>query len=159
MRKLLTAFALVLLTASCDIVKKSQKSKEDENMQEQIETKSSRKGDSVSYVVPLLKYRVKWKDTIIYTTSRQGTVIKTYYGKDGQIYKVDCNAAAIDELRKEIRSLSRQVKTKDKEKTEQINPKFLLYGAIALVIIFIVGFVLLYWLIDKKTAVLNIKKP
>lgn len=166
MKKCILTLFILFSFFSCDIHKESQKSKTESSsksdLQERIETWLKRKGDSVSYTVPQLKYRITWKDTIIYTVSKQGTVIKTYYGKDGQIYKIDCNAAAIDELRKEIRSLKQATDqaTKDKksEKTEQINPLFLLYGAIALVLIFAIGFYLLYRLIDKKTQYLNVVK-
>ena len=160
--RVLGPLVFLLICFSCDIHKESQKSKTDSSansdLQEQIETTTKRKGDSVTYIVP----RIQYKDTVIYTYSRQGTVIKTHYDKSGKIYQVDCNASAIDELRKEIRSLKQasEQSTKDKksEKTEKVNPLFLLYGAIALVIIVIVGLFLIYKLIDKKTAALNIPK-
>ena len=164
--RVLGPLVFLLICFSCDIHKESQKSKTDSSansdLQEQIETASKRKGDSVTYWVPKLKYRITYKDTVIKTTSKEGTVIKTYYDKSGEIYKVDCNAAAIDELRKEIRSLKQaseqSTKNKKSEKTEKVNPLFLLYGSIAMVIIFIIGFFLLYKLIDKKTAFLNAQK-
>ena len=145
----ITAIVLLLLFISCDIHKESQKTKTESNLQEQIEIKTIRKGDSISFIVPNIIY----KDTIIYTVSRQGTVLKTYYDKSGKIYQVDCNSAAIDELRKEIRTLAQSSKNKSKDKTEKVNTQFLLYGAIALVLIFALGLYLLYHLIDKKLSI------
>lgn len=152
------AIIILLSFSSCDIIKKSQKTKESTVATEEIETKTTRKGDTVTFIVPELKYRTTWRDTTIYTYSRQGTILKTSFDKSGQVTQIDCNSAPIEEMRKEIRSLEQQVKNKSKDKVEKVNTTFIIYGLIILGVVLIVGLWLMYRLIDKKTALLNVLK-
>lgn len=107
MKTLIKIILIVFLTSgicSCEIQKEASKQKNEIDFTEKIETKEIRKGDTVTYIVPVIKY----KDTVITTVSHQGTILKTYYDKDGNISQSDCISAEIDLLRNEIRTLSDQ---------------------------------------------------
>lgn len=132
-KKLLLTILLTSAIWSCDIQKQSAKQKNDIEATERIETKEVRKGDTVTYIVPVIKY----KDTVITTVSRHGTVLKTYYDTNGNISKSDCIGAEIELLRNEIRTLNDQSKIKDKSKEESYfdNPMLWLIIALAFIII------------------------
>lgn len=133
--KCITKTLLTILFAStiwsCDIQKEASKQKNDIDFTERIETKEIRKGDTVTYVVPVIKY----KDTVITTVSRQGTILKTYYDNNGNISKSDCISAEIDLLRNEMRTLIDQSKSKEKTKEESYFDNPLLWMIIALAVI------------------------
>ena len=148
--------AVFYFLISCDVVKDQHKEKANTDSHEQVETKTKRKGDSIS--LDVLKYNVVWKDTVIVRTTTQGTILRTFINKDGKIYKVTANCSEIDEFRKEIKDLKSDLITKDKHKTEGINPNFIYAGFGALIVIFAIAFFAMYKLIDKKTAILNIKQ-
>lgn len=129
--KLLLIVFLMSGICSCDIQKEASKQKNDIDFTERIETKEIRKGDTVTYIVPIIKY----KDTIITTISRQGTILKTYYDNKGNISQSECIGAEIDILRNEIRTLNDQSKTKEKTKEESYFNNPLLWMIIALAVI------------------------
>lgn len=134
MKTLLKILLIVFLTSgicSCDIQKESSKQKNDIDFTERIETKEIRKGDTVTYIVPVIKY----KDTVITTVSRQGTVLKTYYDNQGNISKSDCISAEIELLRNEIRTLNDKTTTKEKTKEEKYFDNPLLWIIIAFAVI------------------------
>ena len=133
MKTLIKILLIALLLQSCEIQKESSKQKNDIDFTERIETKEIRKGDTVTYIVPVIKY----KDTVITTVSRQGTVLKTYYDNQGNISKSDCIGAEIDILRNEIRTLNDKSITKEKSKEEKYfdNPFLWVIIAIAVIII------------------------
>jgi len=141
-------FLIVILavTCSCDIQKEAVKNKNDIETSETIKTETYRKGDTVTYIVP----KVTYKDTIIETVSRQGTILRNYYNKDGQIYKNDCLSAEYRELREEIRNMRDESKSKESSKTEEFDSSFILYIVIAVVIIFLFGLFLLFLIIKSK---------
>ena len=115
---------LLLLLTSCAVTK----DKKDIQSTEKIETREVRKGDTVTYVVPNIIY----KDTVITTTSKQGTILKTYYNSAGQISKTDCTAAEIELLRSEMRTYS------DNSKTKESTPQWYLYVLIGVVVVVLV---------------------
>lgn len=117
MRKIITILLLTTAISSCNILKEKSKEKKDISFEERIETTEKRKGDTVSYIIP----RIKYKDTVITTTSTQGTILKTYYDKSGKIYKSDCISSEIELMRLEIRSLIDQSKTKESTKEEKVD--------------------------------------
>lgn len=149
--KIVVAVFLLLLAilsmVSCDITKSAAKSKTDTDITESIETSRKRAGDSVTFVPAL---RVKYKDTTIYTVNRQGTTLRTVYDKTGQVSQVDCYASVIEELIKENRRILETVKEKQKDKTEDINTDWILYGFITIGVVMIAGMILLY----KRTKTL-----
>ena len=114
---------ILLLFASCSVLK----DKKDIETLEQIETKEFRKGDTVTFVVPNIKY----KDTVIRTVSRQGTILKTHYDERGQISNIDCISSEIELLRSELRTMT----DNSKEKKESYFENPLLWIIIALGIV------------------------
>ena len=131
MKPLIKIILIAFLLQSCDIQKEASKQKNDIEFTERIETKEIRKGDTVTYIVPVIRY----KDTVITTVSRQGTILKTYYDTKGNISKSDCIGAEIDLLRNEIRTLNDQSKIKDKSKEESYFDSPILWVIIAMVFI------------------------
>jgi hypothetical protein len=133
MKTLIKILLISFLLQSCDIQKESFKQKNDFETNERIETKEVRKGDTVTYIVP----NVIYKDTVITTVSRQGTILKTYYDKQGNISKSDCISSEIDLLRLELRNLKDNSISKEKIKEESFFNNPLIWLIIALLIVFI----------------------
>ena len=121
MKKIIITILLASVTWSCAVTK----DKKDIQATEKIETREVRKGDTVTYVVPNIIY----KDTVITTTSKQGTVLKTYYNSSGQISKADCIGAEIELLRSEMRTYT------DNSKTKESTPDWYIYVLIGVVVI------------------------
>lgn len=141
----------ILFLSSCDIVKKSAKTKSDTNFNEQIETKTYRKGDTVTYEVP----NVIFKDTTIYRKNVQGTVLRLQYDNKGNMTNADCFSSFIEEIKKENREFQQSIKDKKKEKEEKANFDWLIYlvSGIVIVIIFLGSFFLyLMYKSINKTA-------
>ena len=134
MKTLIKILIISFLLQSCDIQKQATKEKKDIDYSEQIETKEVRKGDTVTFVVPKITY----KDTIITTVSRQGTILKTYYDNNGNISKSDCISAEIDLLRLELRNLKDNSITKEKTKEESYFDNPILWIIIAFAVVFII---------------------
>lgn len=145
-------FLLILLIAtSCDVMKEKSTAKSDTAATEQIETKTFRKGDTVTYIVP----KVTLKDTTIYTYNRQGTTLKTVYDKSGQIASIDCFASAIEEIKKENRQFQQSLLNKEKDKSEKFNDTWILYLMGGIVLIVVVA-LWLFYLYIKNMKVTNL---
>lgn len=151
MKRLAVIIAIACLFASCDIYKKSSKTKSDSDFTEEIETKTYRKGDTVRYEVP----NVIFKDTTIYRKNVQGSTLKVVYDKEGKTESIDCIASMYEESIKENRRLQQQLKEKDSEKKEEFNGSVFLYlfGAITVIICF--ALLLFFFYMRKQTAVTN----
>lgn len=136
-------------------MKKSSKQKSDTDFEETIKTQSFRMGDTISLPV----YNYVYKDTVITTVSTQGTILKTYYDKSGNVNNIDCISSKVDELKEENRRFQQQMLNKDKEKEENFDSTAFLYliGGIALIIIIIgcVGLYLLYKHISKTNQTIS----
>lgn len=148
MKKVLVIIMLSLV--SCDIQKQAAKSKSDTEYSEQIETVLKRKGDTVTYIVPVIKH----KDTTIYTVNRQGTTLRTVYDQTGNIASIDCFASVIEEIRKENREFQQSIKEKEKEKTEEFDGSFILYIVAGVVVLGIVFMFFLFKSINNNSKVL-----
>lgn len=125
MKKIIFTIFLTSVIWSCSVLK----DKKDIETIEQIETKEIRKGDTVTYIVPNIKY----KDTVIRTESRQGTILKTYYDKSGQISNIDCISSEIELLRSELRTMTDN--SKEKKESYFQNPLLWLIIAIGIVVL------------------------
>jgi len=145
------ATAVILTFSSCDVMKQSTKSKGEVTEKENFEQTIKRKGDTVSYKIPKITY----KDTVIYTTNRQGTTLRTVYDERGQVSNIDCFASAIEEMTKHNREFMEQWKEKDKTKTEEFDSSFILYivGGIAFVIV--VALVLAFIWLKQQSAIIK----
>lgn len=145
---LLTLFTVLMALpfVSCDIMKQSTKSKGKASGSEQIENKTFRKGDTVTYVVP----KITLKDTTIYTTNRQGTTLRTVYDERGQISNIDCFASAIEEISKQNREFFEQFNDKEKLKEEKFDSSFILYIVAGIVVLGCIALFFLYKLQSKN---------
>lgn len=135
---------------SCDIYKKSSKEKKDIDFSENVETRTYRQGDTVSFN----KLNIKVKDTTIYTYNRQGTTLKTIY-KDGQVQQVDCYSSKIETLILETRKLLDNSKVKESEKKEEVNTTIFLYMFGAIIIIICFGFFLMFMYLKSNTKTMT----
>ncbi len=122
---------MILFVVSCDVTKKAVKSKTESDFTEQIITKTTRVGDTVSFEVP----NVFLKDTTIYTYNYQGTRIETRYNDQGQIDLINCMTSNIDQLIEENRRLTEVGKIKTNDKEKKFNSEIILYGFMGLVAI------------------------
>lgn len=111
MKNKITLFLIVLLFSSCSLFKKVSKNESESISKEQITTKSVRVGDTVSYQVPLFKY----KDTTIYSINKVGTRIETRFDEEGNVDLINCFSSTIEDLRSEIRELKQKDSSKEKE--------------------------------------------
>ena len=142
---------LVLSIVSCDVQKISDKVKDDSNYKENTEVKTFRQGDTVRFEIP----NIKFKDTTIYRTNRQGTTIQTVYDRQGTVKSIDCYASRIEELTRQNIEYQKNSKQKQSAKTEKFNTVWVLYFVIGIVVIFVVALLLMFLYIKKNTAVIS----
>ena len=142
---------LVLSIVSCDVQKISDKVKDDSNYKENTEVKTFRQGDTVRFEIP----NIKFKDTTIYRTNRQGTTIQTIYDRQGTVKSIDCYASRIEELTRQNIEYQKNSKQKQSAKTEKFNTVWVLYFVIGIVVIFVVALLLMFLYIKKNTAVVS----
>ena len=142
---------LVLSMVSCDVQKISDKVKDDSNYKENTEVKTFRQGDTVRFEIP----NIKFKDTTIYRTNRQGTTIQTIYDRQGTVKSIDCYASRIEELTRQNIEYQKNSKQKQSAKTEKFNTVWVLYFVIGIVTIFVVALLLMFLYIKKNTAVIS----
>ena len=114
---------------SCDITKSAVKSKTDTLIKDEIEIKTFRKGDSVSF----RPQNIKYKDTTIYRVSKENTTLRTVYDANGNIRDIDCYASQIEELTRRNLVLEQSEKNKASEKTEKFDSSFIFYLAIGVI--------------------------
>ena len=143
--KATTIILFLFICCSCDIQKEAVKIKTDTDFKENIETKTFRTGDTVTYEVP----NVIFKDTTIYRKNTQGTILKTVYDKSGSISSIDCFASAIEEFKKENREFKESIKNKKSEKKEEINTTWILYGFIIIGVVLCFALLLGYFYIKS----------
>ena len=151
MKKLFCLLIFFMLFASCDILKKSTKEKEDVSIKDNIETKTFRKGDSVSF----RPGNIMFKDTTIYRVSKENTVLRTVYDNNGNIRDIDCYASRIEELTKRNFELEQSKKDKQKEKEEKFDSSFILYIVGGIVVLGIVALLLFYKTINKNSKAIE----
>ncbi|AXG70431.1 hypothetical protein KORDIASMS9_02671 [Kordia sp. SMS9] len=144
---------LLLLFTSCDVKKKAIKNKTDTKLTEQIETIKKRKGDTVTYSIPKVTYR----DTTIYKKNYvTGTAQVLRFDKQGNVDLAQCISGSVEEITRQNRELIETIKAKDKEKTEEFDSSFILYGFLGIgFILIIVGLVIVFVLkryINARTS-------
>ena len=151
MKNIVCLLSVLILFISCDILKKSTKEKEDVSIKDNIETKTFRKGDSVSFRPGNIIY----KDTTIYRVSKENTVLRTVYDNNGNIRDIDCYASRIEELTKRNFELEQSKKDKQKEKEEKFDSSFILYIVGGIVVLGIVALLLFYKTINKNSKAID----
>lgn len=152
---LIAALVLSLIAlsfSSCDIMKKSQKSKSDTTLSGGEEIKTFREGDSVSYRP---KYNVKYKDTTIYRVTKNNTRLETVYDSNGNIRDINCYTDKIEELTKRNYELEHSEKNKQQEKTENFDSSFIVYIIGGVVVLGIFAMIFMFILINKNTKAIN----
>lgn len=125
---------IALAMSSCDVLKTKTSNATDTTAKENIETKTFRKGDTVTFIVP----KVTLKDTTIYTYNRQGTTLKTVYNKEGNITSVDCFASAIEEIKKENREFQQNILEQTKDKKSEVNSQWIWAVAVGVCFVFLI---------------------
>lgn len=146
MRNLLITI-LLLTIWSCDITKQASKTKTETDLNEQYERIEKRDGGVATFKPePTIIYR----DTTVYVQGTNGTQLRVIYDKQGKESQMDCYGALIDIREKYNKQLQESVKEKDKQKTEEVNTDWIMYGFIALTLIMFFGMFLLYMLINKR---------
>lgn len=114
---------------SCDITKQKSSQASDTDYSENIKTKTYRPGDTAKYTIPIIRY----KDTLITTITRQGTVLNTVYDKNGNI-DIECISSKIEEQREENRRFQQEMLAMQKDKTEKFNDGWIMYIVIGLLV-------------------------
>lgn len=143
---------ILLIVFSCDIQKRAIKDKQDRTVSELQERSFTRKGDTLTYTIPNIKY----KDTTIYTVNRQGTTLRTVYDNRGELSQIDCISSLIQVTERLEKTLEEQIKQKDKEKEENFDSSVVLYVVIGFAIILLGAFYILINTASKNTQILNL---
>lgn len=131
-------YIIIGLTLFCCSASKTKTSKQtDRIINEKEITKSTRKGDTLTYTVlnPILK------DTVIYVKDTQkvgSNTLRIAYDSSGK-QTIDCISDEINELKETIRSISEQEKTDIKEKESILNASFIFYVFLGLAGLLIVN--------------------
>lgn len=149
---LVLALFIAIMFSSCDVLKKTVKNQEDRTLTESTETLTKRMGDTVRYEIP----NIILKDTTIYKTNRvTGTTQTVRYNDKGMIDLVECQSGAIEELKRENKTLVEAIKEKDKTKETEFNSEIIIYFMLGLVgIVFILAY-LGYRYISKNTDIVK----
>jgi hypothetical protein len=150
MRKLIL-LVVVLSFIGCDIKKRAIKNKEDRTVSELTERTITRKGDTVTYLVPKITY----KDTTIYTVNREGTTLRTVYNDAGNISQIDCMSSLIKVTERMERLMEENIKQKDKDKEENFDSSIILYGFIGIALIVAVIAFFGFRFLSQNTKALN----
>lgn len=145
MKRLLIIPFLFLM--SCDITKQASKTKTDTETNEQYERIEKRDGGIATFKP---ESTIIYRDTTIFVQGTNGTELKVIYDKTGNVSQMDCNGALIDVIERYNKQIQESVKEKDKQKTEEVNTDWIMYGFIALTLIMFFGMFLLYVLINKR---------
>lgn len=145
MKRLLIILLLFLM--SCDITKQASKTKTDTETNEQYERIEKRDGGIATFKP---ESTIVYRDTTIYVKGTNGTELKVIYDKTGKASEFDCKGALIDITERYNKQIQESVKEKDKQKTEEVNTDWIMYGFISLTLIMFFGMFLLYMIINKR---------
>jgi len=141
----------LLVSTSCDTLKDFTKEKSQTTEKTNTETITRRKGDTVRYEVPVVRY----KDTTVYKSNEKGTTLKIIYDKNGNVSNADCFASQFEEIRRENREVQQSIKDKDKHKEVKQNFDWLIYAMIGFVFVVCFALVLGFIYIKQQTAFLK----
>jgi len=129
MKYFILSFILSFILTSCSVLK----SKKDIEQTKTTRTEVFKKADTLSYVVPNIKY----KDTTIYSKNfeKQGSnTLRIVYDKEGNQTQIDCISDAVKELNETIEILKDNSKTKETE-FNSINFIYIFLGLASLLIV------------------------
>lgn len=147
MKKLLIICAILSLY-SCDILKESSKQKKDIKATEEIETRTVRKGDTIKFQVPKITYK---DTTIVKTNYINRTEARVSYDDTGAVSSVECISSEINELRREIRTITDNSKEKESTKEESFQSEIVIYIMLGLAVIVCGALLVFMWQARKQT--------
>ncbi len=148
-KKVSVVILSIICLWSCKMSKDLMKVNSSSNLKEQIITKTVKKGDTVTFVVP----KVTYKDTTITTYNKRGSGASVNYDINGLIDKIQCIEQSAEEWRVEQREHEEKEKIKSKETETKTTFTFEL---IALVIVFLAGFFLYKNMNSKISTITNL---
>lgn len=134
-RNLIAFLFCMSLVVACKVGKDIRKRQDQKIIKEQIITKTIKKGDTVTFLVP----RVKYKDTTITTINKVGTILRTKFDRSGNVSDIKCIEQSMNEFRIEFREAMQKTKEKDKKEEAKTSVTFELIAVLALALLFIVN--------------------
>ena len=130
---------LIILTSllffSCGITKTRDKVKEDRTLNESTEIITKRIGDTVTYEVPIVRFK---DTTIIKRNYVTGTTQTLRYNANGQVDLAQCISGSIERIERSNKELIEAILTKDKETKHELSPTIILYGFIGLALLIVI---------------------
>ena len=149
--KQITLIIAILLLSGCDILKRSQKSKDQSDYSERITTETIRKGDTITYTV----FTPIFKDTTITSTNRvTGATLTMKYDQQGKL-DLECITAEINELKQEIRNANIDKVEKEREKEATFDNTIVIYIVLGVALLLIIGLIFLGIMINKYAGGVN----
>ncbi len=107
-----------------------------------------RKGDSISIIIPNIRYRDTVIERINYKTK---TIARVIYDNNGN-QQFDCISAAIKQEFETIKETIANDKKTQNKSNNSFNPQYLIYAVITLIGILIIGMIAGYVLLSKITS-------
>ena len=135
MKKLTLIVLASVLFYGCGVTKNRQKTKEDRTLKESTEIITTRVGDTVTYEVPLVRFK---DTTIVRRNYVTGTTQTLRYNANGQVDLAQCISGSIERIERSNKELIEAILTKDKETKHEINPGVILYGFIGLAVFMLI---------------------
>jgi hypothetical protein len=135
MKKLTLIILASVLFYGCGVTKNRQKTKEDRVLKESTEIITTRVGDTVTYEVPLVRFK---DTTIVKRNYVTGTTQTLRYNANGQVDLAQCISGSIERIERSNKELIEAILTKDKETKHEISPSVILYGFIGLAVFMLV---------------------
>lgn len=150
MKKLLILCAILSL-ASCDILKESQKVKNDIERTESIKKELTRPADTIRLQVPKITY----KDTTIFKTNYVNrTEARITYDNKGNA-EIECIQSGITELTEEFRTFKDQSKEKESSKEESFQSEIILYIMLGLAVIILGAVFVFMWQMKSQSKLMT----
>ncbi|MBS9773803.1 MAG: hypothetical protein KGV59_01420 [Tenacibaculum sp.] len=149
--KVLKYLLPILLFISCESYKKVLTTDNTKKTTITDRKEIKRKGDSLSIVIP----NVRYKDTIITRVNYETkTVARVVYDKKGN-QRIDCISAEINEKLESIREdIKNDIKTEN-ENNREFKPQYFFYAIGFLGIVIIIMMIVFYVLINKVTKAIE----
>tara|TARA_R110002020_G_scaffold227409_2_gene438038 strand:+ start:172 stop:624 length:453 start_codon:yes stop_codon:yes gene_type:complete len=136
MKKIIFIVLASVLFYGCGVTKNRQKTKEERTLKESTEIITTRVGDTVTYEVPLVRFK---DTTIVKRNYVTGTTQTLRYNGNGQIDLAQCISGSIERIERSNKELIEAILTKDKETKHEVKPTIILYGFIGLALIIVIS--------------------
>ena len=136
MKKIIFIVLASVFFYGCGVTKNRQKTKEERTLKESTEIITTRVGDTVTYEVPLVRFK---DTTIVKRNYVTGTTQTLRYNGNGQIDLAQCISGSIERIERSNKELIEAILTKDKETKHEVKPTIILYGFIGLALIIVIS--------------------